>query len=248
MLILIMGDLGAGKTLYMLLSLISAVVDYGRKVWGNFQVNGIKEYRLIEPLDLKEAFNVDIFLDELQNWIDSFFSGSEGNLYMVNVGNQSQKRGINIFGTIHYWMSVDVRFRRNCNRLVIAERIGATPKSWLRIEDKRDFKYTEVNLFNYETNEWFLKYDDATKYFGLFDTFELSDPRNWEKLELGLLKDTSNGRKKLSRKLDEFALSVSDRIKGKITHASVSKALLDEGISLDYEALIYATLIHMRDE
>ena len=238
MLWLILGDYGAGKTIFLILNGVSAE----RKVLGNLTFNW-NNYERIDPLDLEHVSNAVVILDEMQNWIESRISGSYQNLFITNVANQSQKRDMDIYGTIHTYTSVDYRFRRNAHRLVLAERIGREPKGNKRGEDTRDFRYTIMNTFTGELERKTLRYEDAVKYFELYDTWELIDPQNWEKMKLELLKATKDGRKKLYKVLEGLSEMISKTLPKKITHASVRKEMLKYGLDLSWEDMIYSFIV-----
>lgn len=235
MLIAVVGDLGSGKTLFLLF----IALDSERKVKANFLIMGCPNYEKLNTLDIFDIErDCDILIDEMYTWIESRISGSKLNLYMSYIIFQSRKLTIDIYGTMQLFSSVDVRFRRLVDRIVKCERIdnGKEKPYW-------DFKYSILNMNTLQETQWELPYKNAEKYFKRFDTFQVIEPFDRDSIELEIMKRYPN---RLGDRLEEIALTVKQYLNSKkiykYTHSNVKMGLLKTNHTLEYDDIVYAFL------
>ena len=232
---LILGDYRSGKTLRLVLE----GYDDKREVWGNFDLD-IKDYRKIGVMDLTDLGNNKLLLlDEMQTFLDSRSSMSHDNLFITNVLDSVDKRDVDIFGSVHLFSSVDIRFRQNVHRIIKCERIGKRKKEWGRLEDFRDFKYSTMNTYTGGINVKRLRYGKAIPYFELYKTQEKVKYPNQKDLELDLL--LKHDPEKAYERLMEIAHKIIEK-KPRITHPSVKVGLLQLGHTIKFESLIYSCI------
>ncbi len=81
MLVIILGNLGSGKTFIMTLLTISD----NREIWSNYKVNS-KNYRKLDVVDLLDLpDNIILLMDEAYAWIESRVSSSTLNEYLSSL-------------------------------------------------------------------------------------------------------------------------------------------------------------------
>lgn len=115
-LVFITGQVGAGKTL--LLTILAT--ESKREKICNYQVPGATKFEL--PKLLQGEYNqADIFLDEAYLYLESRTSTKSLNRVMSYVLFQSRKKGLNIFLTAQLASTIDLRFRKLADVVVICE-------------------------------------------------------------------------------------------------------------------------------
>lgn len=236
----IIGDYGSGKTVFLT---TRAYISFLNKigVLANYTLKGcLKDYyEKINPIDLKEiGFNKTVCIDELQLWLDSRLSASNVNLALISIIDQSRHRDIDIYGTYHTYMSIDVRFRSQLNRLVKCERVWRKGVS----RDLRDFRYSIMNMYDGRIIRKILKYDIAKDYFKLFDTKEIVEAINDKKFEMDIYDRYPN---KKYWKINELAQEIISEGK-KFTHAKVQLALLKRDYPTNWSSLIYSRILELK--
>jgi len=230
---LILGDYASGKTLRLV---VEGVSD-PREIWGNFDLD-VENYRKIGVMDLTDLGEKKLLLlDEMQTFLESRLSMSHDNLFITNVLDSADKRGVDIYGTAHLFSSIDIRFRQNVHRIIKCERIGK--KRGERLEDFRDFKYSTFNTYSGEIRAKRLRYNKAIPYFELYRTQERIEYPNQKDLELDLL--LKHDPKKGYEGLVSIAKVLMKRTK-RITHDSVKVGLLKIGHTIKFESLIYSCI------
>lgn len=235
MLVSVLGDIRVGKTLF---TSILAKYSYG-KVYANYHLD-IPQYYKLEPTDLfKLPNNCEVFIDEAYTWLEARTSGADLNKCSSYILFQSGKRTINIYLTAQLFSTVDIRFRHMSNIIVEV----------YKYEDEELFEYNFYERVRGELifrNTWYLPFNEAEKYYDIYDTLEIVEPHTMKNLETKLI--MSDG-KKLFKKAKEIAkllkpeLDKSDK-KNKYTHDAIKFELLKEDISLNYEKFVYLVLHH----
>ena len=230
MLYAIVGEFGSGKTLYEVLVACSAE----REILGNFTLR-LDNYTKIDPIDLKEiGFNKLVLIDEIYLWLESRVSSSFINRYVTYILLQCRHRTIDVYGTLQLFSSVDIRFRATVHRIIKCRRIDNGNND----TDLWDFRYDIMNTYTGKIRKFILKYQDAIKYFALYDTYEIMESYDSEGLNLEILKKNP---KKLYKRLGEIALEIKSNLDN-ITHDSVAIELLRLGYDIRYEGLVYSRL------
>lgn len=228
MLIGIIGNIGSGKSL-----LNRVLMEFSeRDILANFNVSEVERYKRLELLDLLNLKdNVDIFIDEGYTWLESRTSLKKVNRFISYIILQSRKRQIDIYITVQLFGSIDLRFRENCDIIIVCQALKNKKKQLLgfnyRILEKR------YNGF-YLRNSLFLSYDTAKLFFNLYDTYEIIQPADYLNLQLDILKDNVS---ELKQKLDEliepiYQMLVNDN--KKITKVNILAYLSLFKISKDF--------------
>ena len=228
-LISVLGNLGSGKTLY----LVVIGVKLKRPIYSNFKLN-LSNYR---PLGLHDLIdletNVNVFIDEAYTWIDSRVSGSSVNRYCSYVILQSRKTFTDVFLTAQLFSTVDIRFRLQSNIIVECKAIGK--QRFYKAVVPEMFRYVITNRENNGVDVKELTFENAVKYFKLYDTLEIIDSGEKEALEFYLI---VRNPKLLKKKVLAISKAVEPDI-NTITHPSVKFALLMNAIPLQYEQYVY---------
>jgi len=225
----ILGNLGSGKSL--LLAVLAKRLK--RTIYSNFKLNipNYKPLSLFDLIDLEN--NINVFIDEAWTWIDSRVSGSAVNRYCSYVILQSRKTFTDVFITAQMFSTVDIRFRIQSNVIIKCKAIGK--QKYYKAVVPIKFQYTIINKENHSRNVKDLYFDDAIKYFKVFDTLEIIDSSEKEALEFYLVVKNPN---MLKKKVIQIAKSIEPDI-NEITHPSVKFALLMNAVPLQYEQYVY---------
>lgn len=224
MLILIIGARGSGKTLFA--SYIASKSK--RDIYANYRLN-LPKFKPLEVIDLLDLPNdVDVIIDEGYTWLESRISGSHLNRYLSYIVFQIRKRLIDVYVTAQMFSSIDVRFREQSDVIVKCERYGEA------------FHYSIYWLDSDVQRRFELSYEDAKKYFEVYDTYEIIEPYTKELLEKKILDNVPENRYKRIEKIGKGIKGEFDEIE--VTHANVKFVLLKKGFDLSDEGLIYVYL------
>ena len=233
MLVIILGNLGSGKTYIMTLLTYSDKRD----IWSNYKINS-KRYKPLEVVDLLDLpDNIILLMDEAYAWIESRVSSSTLNEYLSSILFHTRKTNTDIYLTTPMFSTIDKRFRNQANFIIFCEH-----RENFEIDD---FHFTFYNVHNKSYGSSTISYNNAKKYFKLYDTYEKVESHRKKGLEFNILK-------KYPKRLKEYILDlseiVSSKLNGKITHDIVKDCLLMEGIDLAYEPLIYIRLKGIKND
>jgi len=224
MLTVIIGNLGSGKTLF-LTYLATKMPD--RTIYSNFNIN----LPNVKPLKADKLLNVpddiELFLDEGYTWLESRVSSSQFNRYLTYLLYQSRKRSNNFYITLQDFSTMDKRFRRQTDLLIIAQKSALA------------FKYLFIDYTSFKTYKYKLPFHEAQKLFSLYDTTEVIESKDKARLDYNILKQNP---KALLKTVEKIAAKIKNDINGKITHAKVKIALLEHGHDTVWESLVYSKL------
>lgn len=202
-------------------------------VYANYFLD-IPNYKPLEVMDFLELKdNIDVIIDEGYTWLESRTSGFFLNRYLSYIVLQSRKRTIDIIVTAQIYSSVDVRFRNQTDVLVKCERVGD------------DFYYDFMRIDNYSTSKFILPYQEAKKYFNLYDTYQIVEPHTKDALEMKLLESNP---KKLYDKVSGIGELIKTDFKNNglkkkdVTHDRVKSSLMKLGLNMNLESLVYVYL------
>jgi len=232
MLISLIGNVGSGKTLFLvLLSYIYSFFDK-RKIHANFYIKLENCIALNLPNFIEnERDNMIVFLDEAYTYLESRISMSHLNKAMSYVIFQSRKRNLDIYLTAQMFSTIDVRFREQTDILIKCKRI---------INDNfNGFKYKIINLNSESIKTMLFPMSEAKTYFHLYNTYEIIPPYQKDKMVLEILKNTDYERYKY--KIHQIAESIKPKLK-KITHPSVKTLLFENGYNASIEQDVYIYL------
>lgn len=224
MLISIIGQVGMGKTL--LLAILGSKSK--REIYSNFRLSLplYKPLQIIDLLELKD--NINVFIDEAYTWLESRTSSSTLNRYLSYIIFQSRKRTIDIYTTSQMFSSVDIRFREQSNIIIKCKRT------------KKGFHYWIYQVGNHNIRTFILPYENAKKYFNIYDTYEIIEPNQKQELEFKLIEKNP---KHLLEKVKEVSEIIRNRVDNlKITHDSIKAYLLMNGFNTSYEKYVYLYL------
>jgi len=151
LLILVLGHMGSGKTLFL------TILGYmtKAKVISNFKLN--YPNKSVENLSITQIINEDfkekvvILLDEAWLYLDSRRSSSSLNQIFSYILFQSRKKNLNFYLTAQLGNTLDVRFRRLADFIVYCK------------NHKNYFEYTLVNLNNNQYKKIRLPIESAEK-------------------------------------------------------------------------------------
>lgn len=225
MLISILGNLGSGKTLF----LVYLATKFNRDVFSNFELK-LKYYKPLKVIDLlKLPNNIEVFIDEGYTWLESRVSSKALNRYLSYILLQSRKRTINIYITAQLFSTVDLRFREQSNIIIFCKKIK-----------NEGFQYRILNRDNNCINSVLLPLKKAKKFYNFYDTYEIIEPFEKRKLEFQLIQSDSELLFNTSKKI---AKKIHNKIKdNKYTHQNVKLALMENGFEKQFEPYVYAFL------
>lgn len=234
-LILILGDRGSGKTLLLTRFVLKNIYPF----YSNYKVyaddNKTKFHPLYNELHPEELLHLDmkpkkIAITEAYEYFESRLGMGSFQRYMSYIVFQSRKRGMDFIIDTQLDDTIDHRFTRLCDFIIIAE------------ADIDGFHYYCSNKKNIE--EFSISFKQAEKFWDRYDSWEVVMTPQIE--ELGKQIEITN-KPKLKEKLNELAEKFYKRYgddlkKNKITHSMVEYFLLDLEESDVYEPFLYAKL------
>jgi len=223
MLISILGNWGSGKTLF--LAYLSQ--KFKRNIYSNFELKKNKNYKPLKVIDLLHLpNNIEVFIDEAYTWLESRVSSKALNRYLSYILLQSRKRTINIYITAQLFSTVDVRFREQSTIIVFCKKV------------EEGFQYKILSTDNNCVNCVLLPFDIAKNFFQYYDTYEIVEPYEKQRLEFQLLQSDTKMLFDVSKKI---AIKIKDKIKdNKYTHQNVKIALISNGFDKNFEPYVYA--------
>lgn len=107
----IVGELGAGKTLTLTYLAIRQWLNKGNKIYSNYNFYGIPFFKVDSVDDIDAMRDGFAALDELWFWIDSRCSITVRNRLVNNILLKSRKRGLTIAYTTQNYDQIDRRIR-----------------------------------------------------------------------------------------------------------------------------------------
>ena len=227
MLAVAVGNLGSGKTIIaMFFSLANK-----KEIWSNFEIKD-KRYRKLDIPDLFELKdNITVIMDEGYAWIESRVSSSSLNEYISSIIFHTRKTFTDIYLTTPMLSTIDKRFRKQANFIIYCLH--------RRNFKKDDFRYIIYDKDNKSIKRKRIKYNNAKKYFKLYNTYEKIESHRKKGLEFKILQYYPN---RLKKRVIEITELVSELLNGKITHDIVKSIMFDIEIDLNYEPLVYLRL------
>lgn len=231
MLIIVIGRRGSGKTLWTTIQSLKSK----REVWSNYQIN-IDRYKELKVVDLIDDLprNTEVIIDEAYTWLESRTAGRGLNKYLTYLAFQIRKANQNFILTAQQLGSIDVRYRNEWDYLVYCERYPVRDvrrKEW-------DFLYSMLDSLTLQIVRKRLSFNNAKKYFKYYDTDEIIPPYDKKHLEFDLLKSDPE---RLYSKVCSIADTIEKDI-DKITHSTVSNALIKNGYPEVYQKFVYDLL------
>ncbi|MGV9141361.1 MAG: hypothetical protein ACOC1X_00320 [Promethearchaeota archaeon] len=231
MLIIVLGRRGSGKTLWMVLQALKSKRD----VWSNFEIK-IDRYNELRVVDLIDELpnNCEVLIDEAYTWLESRTAGRGLNRYLTYLAFQIRKAERNFIISAQQQGTIDVRFRKEWDYMVYCFRKPNRNKR----REFWDFGVRILDKYSLKIIQRVLPYESAEKYFRFYDTYEVVEPFDKQNLRLELMKDDP---KRLHSHIKQVA-GVIEKDINKITHSTVSNALLKNGFSRAYHLYVYDLL------
>lgn len=229
MLILIIGENGSGKTLFMVLMALS---ELHKKILANFYIKHPK----FKYLEFDDFLNIDdftnVYIDEAYTWLENRRSMKASNVYISNIKEQKRKTKSTWYVSEQRPEMIDKRFENFANVLVQCKTRYPIGNS------KDDFNYKIIYEHPYQVIYKTLLYRDAKEYFDYFNTYEKVEPENKQKIEFEIIKQKPN---KLMKKVMELVkiIEKDGSIKPPFTHNLLKWACMKNDIILDYEPFLY---------
>lgn len=229
MLILIIGEIGSGKTLFMVICALST----DKNIFANFHITHPKFKYLEFDNFLNIPNDTDVFIDEAYKWLENRRSSKASNVIISEIKEQRRKTNSAWYVSTQHPNMIDKRFEHYPNILVEC-------KSRFPINSNKDFVYKITYSEPYQVIYKRLSYQDAKKYFKYFDTNEIVAPENKQKIEYSIISQNPD-------KFFEKVVELSEIIENDLeiydyTHISLKTACLKHGIIKEYEPYIHAFL------
>jgi len=223
---ILVGDIGAGKTILMVL--FAAASD--RKVYSNFKLDipnaeRIKSYGLD---DIEQE--ADIFLDEIHMIADSRTANSIINRYTSYETLQQRKDLADVYGTTQFFHMVDNRLRDLVHVLIKCTRIGDR-------QAPEGFYYEIMDVETGDMDEMYLPIENAEQYFDLYDTYEKISPAKKLYYTLRRLKEEDSP--EFMKECERIANDIKSFM-GKITKDETTNVLLEQ----NYPAFIMSQVYY----
>ena len=167
---LVLGPRGSGKTNFI----IKKVRESLRDIYSNVKINlpNYKKFELENLYDIPP--NVELIFDEGYAIIDSRLSMGYIASAVTYIAFQLRKTNVNIFITAQQVGSIDVRYRKEWDYVVMCERSPNNKKDW-RLWD---FLYTILCKRTGTTTRWLWEYKKSLSNFFYYDTNQIIQPRN----------------------------------------------------------------------
>jgi len=232
MLVLIIGENGSGKTLIMVLLALS-VLD--KNILANFFIKhpNYQKLHLHDFLNIKEG--TDVFIDEAYNWLEKRRSSKGTNIYISQIKEQKRKTNSTWYVSEQRERLIDFRFEEHAN--IVIECKTRYPIGYSSTEDFHyKISYEDLSYPVYKT----LSYKDAFPYFSMFDTKEIIEPENKQKLEFVMIKDNPDLLFPKVISLGKMMEKTYKPVKKKdVSHPIIKWECLKNKIILDYEPYLY---------
>lgn len=154
----LVGDLGAGKTLF----LTNQAIEDDRPIYSNYEIK-IDRYHDLTPEMLVDIQGPAlVVIDDAYDWLESRLSGRDINRYFSYVYFQSRKRGLEFQISIQLLSTIDLRYRDMITYLVLAEEI------------EEGFQYTVIKntMHKQKAKVLLLPYESAKELFPLYNSWE----------------------------------------------------------------------------
>ena len=226
---------GGGALFFYLLPPNATLIDNNLK---NLKIEYRDKFTKLElknyiPLEINDLIKMkfdkgNIFIDEAYTWLESRTSSSTLNRYLSYIIFQSRKRTIDIYTTSQMFSSVDIRFREQSNIIIKCKRI------------KKGFHYWIYQVGKHNIKTFILPYENAKKYFDIYDTYEIIEPNQKQELEFKLIEKNPKHLFERVKKISEIIRDKVDNLK--ITHDSIKAYLLMNGFNTSYEKYVYLYL------
>jgi len=229
-LVLIIGEIGSGKTLFMVLMALST----DKNILANFHIKH-DNFKYLEFDDFLNIPNdADIFIDEAYKWLENRRSSKASNVVISEIKEQRRKTNSTWYVSTQHPNMIDKRFEQYPNVIVQC-------KSRFPINSKKDFVYKiSYDSPFFHTIYRRLYYRDAVKYFDYFDTNEIVAPENKQKIEYDIL--SKNPEKFFDKVVELSEIIEEDLDIFDYTHTSLKAGCLKHHIHMQYEPYIHSFL------
>jgi hypothetical protein len=159
----------------------------GRQILANYTLD-LPRAKAVNPEDLVNINEPTLFLlDEAYAWLESRTSQKAVSRYLSYILFQSRKRELDIVLSMQLFSTIDVRFRNMTDLLILTDKT------------EKGFLYTFYKPATRIQARFLLPFENAQKYYGLYDTMEKVDPID-ESMMVSVMSDKS----RLLPKLDEI--------------------------------------------
>lgn len=226
MLITILGNLGSGKTLFMV------VISYfsQKPIVSNFEVKFSN--RIIEKFNLNKFVqakyeNCIILLDEAYTYLESRVSANELNRIMSYILFQSRKKNVELYLTTQLLSTIDKRYRELSDVFIVAQR-----------DQNENFCYYITD--KQKTVKLCLDYMKMLPFFELYDTNQIILTNN-QKI-LFDTKDESQKDEEIEKQADIIEEFYNNEGLTNITKSMVQLYAMKKGLPNFLVESIFATL------
>jgi len=229
MLILVLGDVGTGKTL---LTTILAYLSHkkGVEVYSNYTLNfPYKKLTVNMIYNIKKGL---VLLDEAYTWLEARISGSKLNRFLSYILFQSRKRGLNWILTAQLGSVIELRFREMSDYVIYSD-ICDLGFSY-EVYKKTKYGFVKINSFR-------LPYENAEQFFSLYDTYEVIPPFRLEEMQLEFMtpEEFNLTVKRVADEIIKKFSNVENWTKDKVLYA-----LKKLGYSRDLAKYVYLEIKH----
>lgn len=206
-LIIPVGDLGSGKTLFTTMMAKESDVQ----VLSNYKLN-IYGYRELTPqmlVDINEPSL--IIIDEAYAWLESRLSNRDMNRYLSYILFQSRKRQLDFIITAQLLSTIDVRFRDMCNYLVLCQ----------KLPDGFHFSIVKNSMYSHRPVELYMTWEQAETLYPLYDTMEKIDPIDADLME-NIITESS------PEDLNKLIATLANEIMNKYPNQKITKGMVKD--------------------
>lgn len=207
MLTIILGNIGSGKTLFMVI-----LAKYSKlKTISNFNLKF--KYELFDLQSFLESKydNCNIYLDEAYSYLESRLSISELNRLMSYMLFQSRKKSLNLVLSAQLLSTLDKRFRMLADMIILCNHIDKT---------ELPFKYKIISKGYNRIITKTISFEKAKDYFKMYDTNQIIQPINCQIEEF--FKKQLSGKDKM-----EQIRLISDEILKKYPNKRITKSIVE---------------------
>lgn len=224
-LILVLGDVGSGKTLFT----TYLASREKRPIYSNYKLK-IPCYHPLFPETLNKLNKPALILgDEIYRWIESRTSGKHLNRYMSYILFQSRKKGLDFAVTAQLESTIDIRFRQMANYEVHCQQL---------VDVGFGYRVFKMSAFKrYEPIDLIMPYEYAEKLFPLYDSWEE------QPIEDELIFNITQDKKEIIKDIDKvgnYLLTQYDATA--ITKGIVADYCLRNGYPKNYVEPVYNSL------
>lgn len=227
MLIIIWGDIGTGKTLFMTLM---AMMEQEKPIYANYHLD-CPNYRPLTPSAIERlSGSALVLMDEGYVWLESRISSSLSNRFWSHMVFQSRKRDLKIIVTCQMLSTIDVRYRTMADLYILAEK---HPEGFAYTFYKPESNLSQSGVR--KVARILIPFSLAEQIYPHYDTFERVSA-----IDKFLVASVESDPAELNRIINDLAERFKSTIgESEITKYKVEDFCVAEGYPTKYAKMIY---------